>query len=123
MPEQRQATTLINTAVIVMGSYHLPASIAFGALVGASLFILSRTGYNAFSKAWLFAISYFSGIFGGSDSARILNWLLPDRIGLQVNDFTGAVLAAAFTVALVQYGYALLDRRIRREKAAEKEQK
>ena len=104
-------TALINTAVIIIGSYHLPASIAFGALVGASLFILGRTGYNAFSKAWLFSISYFSGVFGGSDAARILNWLLPEKLPLQVNDFTGAVLASAFTVMLIQYGYAILERK------------
>lgn len=110
-PAETYQTTLVNTAVIIIGSYHLPASIAFGALVGASLFILSRKGYNAFSKAWLFAISYFSGVFGGSDAARILNWLLPDKAPLQVNEFTGAVLAAAFTVLLVQYGFALLERK------------
>lgn len=117
MPHRIQdtQTTLINVAVIVIGSYHLPASVAFGALVGASLFILSRRGYTAFSKAWLFALSFFCGVFGGNDAARIVNWFLPDRLPLQVNDFTGSVIAAAFAVVAVQYAYALLDGRRNKE--------
>lgn len=111
MQQADAQTTLINVAVIVIGSYHLPASVAFGALVGASLFILSRKGYAAFSKAWLFALSFFCGVFGGNDAARIINWLLPERAPLQVNEFTGAVIAAAFTVVVVQFGYAYLDSR------------
>lgn len=43
---QDKQTAVINTAVIVIGSYHLPASVAIGALVGASLFILGRQGYR-----------------------------------------------------------------------------
>lgn len=111
MQQADAQTTLINVAVIVIGSYHLPASVAFGALVGASLFILSRKGYAALSKAWLFALSFFCGVFGGDDAARIVNWLLPERAPLQVNEFTGAVIAAAFTVVAVQFGYAYLDSR------------
>lgn len=112
-PATDKHTTLVNTAVIVIGSYHLPISIAFGALIGASLFILSRRGHGPVYKAWLFAISYFSGVFGGEDAAAIINWLLPERGMLQVNDFTGAVLASAFTVAMIQYAYAIIDRRRR----------
>lgn len=103
-------TTLINLAVIVIGSYHLPASTAFGALVGASLFILSRRGYGPFSKAWLFAVSFFCGVFGAADAAGLLNWIMPERLPLHVNDFTGAVIAAAFAVSAVQWGYAAIDR-------------
>lgn len=103
-------TTLINTAVIVIGSYHLPASVAVGALVGSSLFILSRQGYSAFSKAWLFAISYLSGLFGGSGAADIVNWFLPERAPLLLNEFTGAAVASAFVVVSIQYAYALIDR-------------
>lgn len=110
-------TTLINTAVIIIGSYHLPASVAFGALVGASLFILSRNGYTTLSKAWLFAISYFCGVFGAEDAANVINWILPRDGMLQINDFTGAVIASAFTVAAVQYGYSFIERRKREEEA------
>ena len=110
MHNQDVQTTLINVAVIVIGSYHLPAPVAFGALVGASLFILSRTGYALLPKAWLFAVSFLCGIFGGGDATRVLNWLLPDKVPLQVNEFTGAVLAAAFAVVLIQFAYRYLDR-------------
>ncbi|WP_315539432.1 putative holin [Eikenella corrodens] len=114
-PSSDKHTALVNTAVIVIGSYHLPISIAFGALVGSSLFILSRRGHGPVYKAWLFALSYFSGVFGGEDAAAILNWMLPDRGLLQINEFTGAVLASAFSVALIQYAYSIIDRRTREE--------
>ena len=74
---QDKQTAVINTAVIVIGSYHLPASVAIGALVGASLFILGRQGYPLISKAWLFAVSYFFGIFAGDDAAELLTAILP----------------------------------------------
>lgn len=110
MVSQDTQTTLINVAVIVIGSYHLPASVAFGALTGASLFILSRTGYALLPKAWLFAVSFFCGVFGGDDAAQFLNLLIPNFVPVRVNEFTGAVLAAAFAVGLVQFGYRRLDR-------------
>ena len=106
-----KTTTAINTAIIVIGSYHLPASIAVGALVGASLFILSRQGYGNLSKAWLFAISYLSGLFAGGDVSNVLTWLLPNKMPLQINEFTGAAVSSAFMVKLIQYGYAYLDRK------------
>ena len=55
---ETKATTAINAAVIVIGSYHLPASVAFGAAVGASLFILSQNQPSPLAKAWLFAVSF-----------------------------------------------------------------
>ena len=107
---QDKQTAVINTAVIVIGSYHLPASVAIGALVGASLFILGRQGYPLISKAWLFAVSYFFGIFAGDDAADLLTIILP--FNFQANDFTGSVLAAAFSVFIIQRGYAWLATRL-----------
>ena len=115
LPNDKE-TTAINTAVIIIGSYHLPASVAVGALVGASLFILSKQGYGNLSKAWLFAISYLSGLFGGADVSHVLNWFLPEKLPLQINEFTGAAAASAFMVAVIQYGYTYLDRRTQRER-------
>lgn len=110
MKNEELNTTLVNVAVIVIGSYHLPASVAFGALVGASLFILSKTGYAPLPKAWLFAVSFFCGVFGGADAANIMNWIFPDKMPLRVNDFTGAVMSSAFAVVLVQAAYRFLER-------------
>nr|WP_314269792.1 putative holin [uncultured Kingella sp.] len=110
MSQDNQSTTAINTAVIVIGSYHLPASVAVGALVGASLFILSRREYSRLSKAWLFAISYLSGLFGGDDTADFINWFFPDKSPIDINPFTGAAVASAFVVVVIQYGYRYLDR-------------
>lgn len=108
--DQNTQTTLINTAVIVIGSYHLPASVAFGALVGASLFVLSKQGYAPLPKAWLFAVSFFCGVFGGADAANLVNWFFPEKMPLRVNDFTGAVMASSFAVVVVQMVYRWLDK-------------
>ena len=43
---QNNQTTAVNAAVIIMGGYSLPASVAFGALVGASLFVLHPNNYK-----------------------------------------------------------------------------
>ena len=104
---QETQTTLIQTAVIVFGSYHLPAAVAFGALVGASLFVLSKQGYAPLPKAWLFAVSFFCGVFGG------VNWFFPEKMPLRVNDFTGAVMASSFAVVVVQAVYRWLDRPVK----------
>lgn len=110
---QETQTTLIQTAVIVFGSYHLPAAVAFGALVGASLFVLSKQGYAPLPKAWLFAVSFFCGVFGGADAAHLVNWFFPEKIPLRVNDFTGAVMASSFAVVVVQAVYRWLDRPVK----------
>ena len=112
MHNQDVQTTLINVAVIVIGSYHLPASVAFGSLVGASLFILSKQGYAPLPKAWLFAVSFFCGVFGGADAANVMNWIFHEKMPLRVNDFTGAVMSSAFSVVLVQTVYRWLDRKL-----------
>ena len=54
-------------------------------------------------------------VASGEDAAAIINWLLPERGLLQINEFTGAVLASAFSVALIQYAYSIIDRRNREE--------
>lgn len=113
--DQNTQTTLINTAVIVIGSYHLPASVAFGALVGASLFVLSKQGYAPLPKAWLFAVSFFCGVFGGADAANLVNWFFPDKMPLKMNDFTGAVVASSFAVVVVQWIYRWLDKGVKHE--------
>lgn len=101
MTEQK-TTTAINAALIIIGSYHLPATVAFGAIVGASLFILSQQSYSTLSKAWLFAVSFLSGVFGGDGAAGIINWLLPKAVPLHINEFTGAALFSALVVVAVQ---------------------
>lgn len=102
---ETKATTAINAAVIVIGSYHMAASVAFGAAVGASLFILSQNQHSPLTKAWLFAVSFFSGIFGGETAAGIFNWVLsiirPDAQPLKFNEFLGAALFSALVVVIV----------------------
>lgn len=102
---ETKTTTAINAAVIVIGSYHMAASVAFGAAVGASLFILSQNQHSPLTKAWLFAVSFFSGIFGGETAAGIFNWVLsiirPDAQPLKFNEFLGAALFSALVVVIV----------------------
>lgn len=105
MTEQKTATA-INAAMIVIGSYQLPASVAFGSVVGASLFILSQKSHNTLTKAWLFAIAFLSGIFGGVSAKSTANWIvqavLPEGVNIHVNDFLGAALFSALIVVIVQ---------------------
>lgn len=115
---QNNQTTAVNAAVIIMGGYSLPASVAFGALVGASLFVLRPNNYKPIHKAWLFAVSFFSGIFGGESMVVFFDWalrwlfrILPADAGaLQVNEFMAAAIAAAFIVITIEKIFWLLDR-------------
>ena len=115
---QSNQTTAVNAAVIIMGGYSLPASVAFGALVGASLFVLRPNHYKPIHKAWLFAVSFFSGIFGGESTVQFFDWslrhllrILPaEATLLQVNEFMAAAIAAAFIVITIEKIFWLLDR-------------
>ena len=115
---QSNQTTAVNAAVIIMGGYSLPASVAFGALVGAWLFVLRPNHYKPIHKAWLFAVSFFSGIFGGESMVHFFDWslrhlfrILPaEATLLQVNEFMAAAIAAAFIVITIEKIFWLLDR-------------
>lgn len=96
-----KTTTAINAAVIVIGSYHVHASVAFGALIGASLFVLSQKAYGAISKAWLFAVSFCGGIFGYDSAEQVLNWAIPGD-WLHINSFTAAAVFSALLVLVLQ---------------------
>lgn len=114
---QNNQTTAVNAAVIIMGGYSLPASVAFGALVGASLFVLRPNNYKPVHKAWLFAVSFFTGIFAGDGMVQFLDWvlrwlfrILPAEAGvLEVNEFMAAALAAAFVVITVEKLFWLFE--------------
>ncbi|HEZ5732612.1 TPA: hypothetical protein WI283_000407 [Neisseria meningitidis] len=96
---QDKTTTAVNAAVIVIGSYHVHASVAFGALIGASLFIFSETAAAPMNKAWLFAVSFIGGIFGYSDAEEIINWAIPGN-RLHINSFTAAVISALLVIVI-----------------------
>lgn len=98
---QDKTTTAVNAAVIVIGSYHVHASVAFGALIGASLFILSENATAPLNKAWLFAVSFIGGIFGYSDAEEIINWAIPGN-HLHINSFTAAAVISALLVIAIR---------------------
>ena len=109
-------TVLINTAVIVIGSYHLPVSVAGGALIGASMFIARRQNYPVFYKAWLFMVSFFCGVFGSDTVDGLVAHFLPQHAGLHINGFIGALLASAFAVLLVEYLYSWIEQHFAAQK-------
>lgn len=96
-----KTTTAVNAAIFIIGSYHVPAGVAIGALIGASLFVLSQKSYGPISKAWMFAVSFFSGIFGYDSAENILNWFLPGD-SLHINAFTAATVFSAMIVLSLQ---------------------
>ncbi|WP_118852442.1 putative holin [Neisseria meningitidis] len=98
---QDKTTTAVNAAVIVIGSYHVHASVAFGALIGASLFILSENAAAPLNKAWLFAVSFIGGIFGYSDAEEIINWAILGN-HLHINSFTAAAVISALLVIAIR---------------------
>ena len=119
---QDKPTTAVNAAVIVIGSYHVHASVAFGALIGASLFILSQQAEHPLNKAWLFAVSFIGGIFGYSDAEEIINWALPGE-HLHINSFTAAALVSSLAVVGIKYIMGrLADRRPAKAAKPEKEE-
>lgn len=106
---QDKTTTAINTAVIVIGSYHVHASVAFGALIGASLFVLSQKAARPINKAWLFAVSFIGGIFGYDGAEELINWLVPGDT-LHINSFTAAALFSAGLVLGLQRVMRLIEK-------------
>lgn len=102
-------TTLITGAMLVIGAYCLPAGVLFGALVGASVFIVYRKNLNVLRKIVLFAVSFISGIFAGSDAVRIVNAVAPEAI--VIGEFVGAAVAAALSVGLIEAAFLYLENR------------
>lgn len=102
-------TTLITGAMLVIGAYCLPADVLFGALVGASVFIVYRKNLNVLRKIVLFAVSFISGIFAGSDAVRIVNAVTPEAI--VIGEFVGAAVAAALSVGLIEAAFWILENR------------
>ena len=108
MPQDK-TTTAVNAAVIIIGSYHVHASVAFGALIGASLFVLSQKAERPINKAWLFAVSFIGGIFGYDGADGLINWLLPGET-LNINSFTAAAIFSAGLVLGLQRVMRLIEK-------------
>lgn len=106
---QDKTTTAVNAAVIIIGSYHVHASVAFGALIGASLFVLSQKAERPINKAWLFAVSFIGGIFGYDGAEGLINWLLPGET-LTINSFTAAAIFSAGLVLGLQRVMRLIEK-------------
>ena len=100
---------LINSAMIFVGAYYLPASVLFGALVGASIFIAYRPRISILRRLMLFAVSFVCGVFAGQDAAGIFNRLTPEAV--QIGEFAGAVLAAALSVSAIEAIFWMVEHR------------
>ena len=90
----------INSAVIFIGGYCLPVSVLFGAVVGASIFIMSRQEIGVWRKLFLFLISFLCGVFAGEDITEIVNKITPQHFDL--GEFTGAALASALSIVMIE---------------------
>lgn len=107
MPDQK--SILVNSAVIALGAYYLPASVLFGALVGASVFITYRQNIGLARRLLLFAVSFVCGVFAGGDATAIFNQITPEKI--RIGDFAGAVLAAALSVYVIEAAFWMVENR------------
>lgn len=104
-------TTLLNAAVVVIYGIHLPISVVFGALIGASFFILSSKGYGNLMKSYLFIVSFLFGIFAYDNAASLFSIIMPKFINVQFNDFMGAVICSALAVKVLVSIYWCIDNR------------
>lgn len=95
-----QQGIFVSSAVFAVGAYCLPASVLFGALVGASIFIMSRQELGIVRKIILFVISLLCGIFAGADLTMIVNKITPQHF--EVGEFSGAALASALSVLIIE---------------------
>lgn len=102
-------TALVNSALILLGGYYLPASVLFGALVGASVFIAYRNNIGAARRLLLFAVSFVCGVFAGQDATGIVNRLTPESI--VIGDFVGAVIASALSVYAIEAAFWMAENR------------
>lgn len=95
-----QQGIFVSSAVFAIGAYCLPASVLFGALVGASIFIMSRQELGIVRKIVLFVISLLCGIFAGTDLTMAINKMTPQN--LEIGEFSGAALASALSVLIIE---------------------
>jgi len=107
---QDKQTAVINTAVIVIGSYHPPPPPPPPAPGGAPPPPPLQPPGHRPGRGRELPGQHFFGIFAGDDAAELLTAILP--FNFQANDFTGSVLAAAFSVFIIQRGYSWLADRL-----------
>ena len=99
MPTEPKSV-LISSIIIAIGGYYLPATVLFGAIVGASVFIMFRAEISMLRKFVLFVIAFICGVFAGADAAGIINKITPQSI--ELGEFAGAALAAALSVGAIE---------------------
>ncbi len=104
-------TTSLNAAVIVLYGYTLPIAVAFGALIGASFFIMNSRSYNNITKAYFFLVSFLFGVFGYDNAATLISVVMPKFINVQVNDFIGAVICSALAIKALEKIYWCIENR------------
>lgn len=97
-------TVSFTSALIIMGGYQFPVAVALGALTGASIFMISATGYTAIQKLALFIASLMTGFFVAEDINPVVNALLPEFLNAKISlgPFLSAAIAAAVAVTVLQ---------------------
>jgi hypothetical protein len=104
-------TTSLNAAVIILYGYTLPVAVVFGALIGASFFILNSRAYSNITKAYFFLVSFLFGVFGYDNAAALVSVFMPKIIDMQVNDFIGAVICSSFAIKALEKIYWCIENR------------
>ena len=98
-----QESTVISQVIITIGIVHFSLGLAMGALVGASLFILTSQKRAPLLNVVYFTLAFIIGLFGGQSLGAGLSKLLRFLPDTQfIDEFSGAVLSAALFIVLIE---------------------
>lgn len=98
------AATSAVTGVTIVGLFsHLDPAIVVGAFAGAAVFVLSSSDLPTIKKAWMFILSFLTGVFSAAFFADVLESLISVLPGnhIEVGDTIGAMVGGAVSVRLL----------------------
>lgn len=98
-----QESTAISQVIITIGIVHFSLGLAMGALVGASLFILTSQKRAPFLNVVYFTLAFIIGLFGGPSLSNALTKIIPILSSINfIDEFSGAVISAALFIFVIE---------------------
>ncbi len=98
-----QESTAISQVIITIGIVHFSLGLAMGALVGASLFILTSQKRAPLLNVVYFTLAFIIGLFGGQGLGNALAKVIPFLSNINfIDEFSGAVISAALFIFVIE---------------------